>query len=551
MSLVLTAEKSQSPPRWLGICVLAAIHAAAIAIMFLTEDHWLDWILFLLIWGLLNGLVLVMLRRPALSAALSLTVVAVIVVLSQFKFRTMWMTLNFFDVLIIDPDTISFLLSIYPDLRIRLIVGTALAVPTVVLLWWFDPFRIPRRMAAIGAAACLGGIVGLSVLWPTDPSEAFQGNNHVSRFVRSGVLAAPDMLSGDWFEADATVADRLKAGADHCQPAARPPHILMVLDEASFDITKVPGIKTPVGHERHFQSFDGKTRSLIVESTGGPTWYTEYNVLTGLSSRSYGRLQYYVTRIAAGKVGRGLPQALRRCGYKTFTLYPAHNAFLSARRFQAGTGVERLIDSVEMRMGGVEPDSFFYDQATKIIARERDNPLFFFVYTVANHFPWDFAYRSDLTPNWRAPGNGPEIDEYLRRQSMSARDYRDFIARLETRFPRRAVPHRPIRRPPAHFWREDCRSIGRRSDHQPSHHGKRSALLHNLLRDRRDQLPAGRRVVGARPARRVLCAAAHPGGGRPAARLHRSPSRRRFSSAAKACSTVAPAEPRRGASTGC
>jgi hypothetical protein len=88
-----------------------------------------------------------------------------------------------------------------------------------------------------------------------------------------------------------------------------------------------------------------------------------------------------------------------------------------------------------MRMGGIEPDSFFYDQATKIIARERDNPLFLFVYTVANHFPWDFAYRSDLTPNWRAPGNGSEIDEYLRRQTMSARDYRDFITRLESDFP--------------------------------------------------------------------------------------------------------------------
>ncbi len=188
-------------------------------------------------------------------------------------------------------------------------------------------------------------------------------------------------------------------------------------------------------HARHFQSFDGKTRSLVVESTGGPTWYTEYNVLTGLSSRSYGRLQYYVTRIAAGKVERGLPQALRRCGYKTFTLYPAHNAFLSARHFQTGAGIQRLIDSTEMLMGDIEPDSFFYDQARRMIARERDKPLFLFVYTVANHFPWDFVYRPDLTPDWRAPGNGPEVDEYLRRQTMSARDYEAFLARLKLDFP--------------------------------------------------------------------------------------------------------------------
>jgi hypothetical protein len=267
------------------------------------------------------------------------------------------------------------------------------------------------------------------------PSDAFHGNNHVTRFVRSGILTAPDLLSDGWFEAEATVADRLRSGADSCRPSKRPPHIIMVLDEASFDITKVPQIKTPPGHGRHFQSFDGKSRSLLVESAGGPTWYTEYNVLTGLSSRSYGRLQYYVTRVAAGKVERGLPQSLRRCGYKTFTLYPAHNAFLSARKFQSGTGVQRLIDAAEMRMGDIEPDSFFYEQARQIIARERDQPLFLFVYTVANHFPWDFVYRPDLTPEWSTPGNSPDVDEYLRRQTMSAQDYQEFVERLKRDYP--------------------------------------------------------------------------------------------------------------------
>jgi hypothetical protein len=90
-----------------------------------------------------------------------------------------------------------------------------------------------------------------------------------------------------------------------------------------------------------------------------------------------------------------------------------------------------------MGMGDVEPDRFFYDQAAKLIARERGaSPLFVFVYTVANHFPWDGVYRPDLTPKgWRAPGNAPDVDEYIRRQMMSASDYRDFVARLKREFP--------------------------------------------------------------------------------------------------------------------
>ena len=38
-------------------------------------------------------------------------------------------------------------------------------------------------------------------------------------------------------------------------------------------------------------------------------------------------------------------------------------------------------------------------------------------------------------PDWQPPGNTHDIDEYLRRQTMSARDYRAFLARLERDFP--------------------------------------------------------------------------------------------------------------------
>ena len=76
------------------------------------------------------------------------------------------------------------------------------------------------------------------------------------------------------------------------------------------------------------------SRKIVVEGAGGPSWFTEYNVLTGLSARSYGRFATSVTRIAAGHVARGLPNALSRCGYKTFSLYPFYGAFLGSRGFQ-------------------------------------------------------------------------------------------------------------------------------------------------------------------------------------------------------------------------
>lgn len=417
--------------------LLVALHVAAFVCLFLTEYGPLAQSLALLGWGLSNCLLLLLLRRPALSAALSLALIVIVILVSRFKFGVTWMTITFLDILIVDSDSFAFLLNIIPDLRMPLLIAAALGVPAAILLWSFDPYRVRRRVALAGAGLCLTGLATLSAIYPEQPWEPFQGVNHVSNFSRSAVLSVSELTTKGWLEIDSAVADPTGELSEHvCQPASRPPHIIMVLDESSFDIRAAPGIKVPPGYADHFRSFDGRERLLLTEATGGPTWYTEYNVLTGLSARSFGRLKFYVTRIAAGRVERGLPQALRRCGYRTFSLYPAYGAFLSARRFQKSAGIDRLFDAADMGAGDLEPDSFFYDKALNLIGRERESaPLFVFVYTMANHFPWTTSFRPDLTPDWRPLGNTADVDEYLRRQSMSARDYTDFTERLRRQFP--------------------------------------------------------------------------------------------------------------------
>jgi len=221
-----------------------------------------------------------------------------------------------------------------------------------------------------------------------------------------------------------------------CPPGRKLPHIVMVFDESSFDVTMMPDVKVAANYRERFHSSDGKTRAFVVEGAGGPSWYTEYNVLTGLSVRSYGRFAESVTRLAAGRVKRGLPYALRECGYSTYSLYSWFGAFAGARGFQTSTGIEHFLDAKQLHVGPADTDIFFYDRAAELIAQARGGgPVFVFVYLAANHFPWDYHYRPDLLPNWVNPGNPFEIDEYLRRQEMSARDYAQFKARLGREFP--------------------------------------------------------------------------------------------------------------------
>lgn len=421
---------------WRRLAV-AAPHLGALVVMFQTETDFPARAGFLLSWGILNFFWITLLRRPALSGALSLTLVVVLVLLSRLKHDIVQMTANFVDLMVIDRDTAAFLFTIFPDLRWSVISAAFVTIPLMYALWWLDPFRIRRLPALAGMLACLAALVGYSFAWPDEAWRGYFDDGYLSKFSRSGVSAVSDFIQYGFMESDATTATRLAIPlVDSCHPAGRRPNIIMIHDESSFDIRAAEGIKVPRGYGNHFNSFDGKAHKFLAESNGGPSWFTEYNVLAGLSSRSFGRFAYFVTRIASSRVERGLPLALRRCGYETVSLYPAFGAFMSARSFQTTTGIQHFYDAHDLGAKDVEPDSFFYDKALGLMSQEsQGKPLFMFVYLAANHFPWETRFRPDLLPSWRPPGNEPVVDEYLRRQAMSAGDYAGFIAGLKKKFP--------------------------------------------------------------------------------------------------------------------
>jgi hypothetical protein len=424
--------------RRFDIASLAALHLAALALMAGSEFELVPRLVFILTWSLLNCFWLALLRRPLLSAALSLALIIVLIEISRFKFRVLLMTASFIDVMIIDSDTVAFLWMIFPKVRWAATAAGVAAIPLAVALWHFDRVRVGRLTAIAGGAACFTVLTGLSLAKPVHPGEAFGDDSYVSGFARSGVSAMSELLTHGLLESDAVVIDRLRTlPGDACETSGKRPHILLVHDEGSFDIRAVDGIKVPEDYGSHFLSFDGKQRHFLVEGAGGPSWYTEYNVISGLSARSYGRFAFFVTRIAAGRVERGLPRALQRCGYRTFSIYPTFGGFMGARSYYTGSGVQHFVDGRDIHGSVFEPDRFYFEHATRIIERERGKgPMFLYVYLTANHFPWSYPFREELLPDWHSPGNQPaEVDEYLRRQAMSRVDYPNFLARLRRDFP--------------------------------------------------------------------------------------------------------------------
>ena len=299
-------------------CLVALLHVAALVVMAATEADWVAKAAFLLVWALLNCFWLALFRRPAVAALLSLEFVVALTLLSRFKFDKLWMTVDFVDLMIIDRDTSAFLLAAFPSLRGWIALVALVTAALLIAAWRLDSRRVRLRTSLAGSALCMTALVVLSLSFPTGLDEDFVSQNYVSKFFRTGVEAIDEFALHGYLQADASVTERLKRPpAADCNRSARLPHIILLHDESSFDLTVAPGIKVPSGYESHFRSFDGKARKLVVEGAGGPSWFTEFNVLTGLSARSFGRFATSATRIAAGRGNRGLPLSLRRCGYRT------------------------------------------------------------------------------------------------------------------------------------------------------------------------------------------------------------------------------------------
>src|SRR3954452_9054063 len=137
-------------PRWrnaFGIACVVALHLAALYALISTEYGPFAITLSLLAWLFANCFVLLILPRPGIAAALSLMLTVVLIAFSRFKFDILQLSITFLDFLIIDRDTFSFMLSVFPRLKLPLLFAALAAVPALWLVWRTDPLRVSRKLS--------------------------------------------------------------------------------------------------------------------------------------------------------------------------------------------------------------------------------------------------------------------------------------------------------------------------------------------------------------------------------------------------------------------
>lgn len=422
---------------------------SALLVALLARHFWLDEgslanIVFTL--GVTGGIVaffLLLSRRVLFSTVMAAAIVGIVFATSAAKHSIMNMVAHAYDLVfyLSSPSTISYLWSDQRRYVLGFLLAVALLAMVAAVVFRADGTRIARRGAAAGLAlAVLVAWAGAATKGERRHMQFYFQNLYVSSFYASWGETVETLMRGALLEAAPHGSAGLLAHAQACTTAAKPPHIILIHAESVVQPSLFPSLRYDHEIDSFFQSDDKALHRLRVETYGGASWLTEFSILAGVSTHSFGGMRQFVQTFTQNKLKETLPQVLESCGYRNVVFYPMMRNFVSNDRFYASIGLKEIFD---MKSQGAktaqERDRFYYDNALAEIGRHvktSRKPLFTYVQTMAAHWPYDYKYDPDVEVSGGAPGTPPEMHEYLRRVSMAKMDFDHLMAELKRRFPR-------------------------------------------------------------------------------------------------------------------
>lgn len=439
-STLLTARSALSAG---AIWVATAIIASCLAYYHWRYEGWRETIIFAgaITTGIAATLTLIT-RRILFSVALVAAVVAMIVVASDVKRHYIEMVLHAYDV-VFYLTSLSTLKYLWVDHRVHLIsIGLAFFATGLLgyTLYRSDTSRIPRHISAGVLAVCV-----VLAAWASNAKGErrntlfFWDNLYLSSFYASWSETLETLWRGQLLDALASQPKPLFKVPAACAAEQPPPHIILIHQESVVPPSHFPQLRYDTSLDPFFKSFDGKLHRLRVETYGGASWLTEFSVLAGVSTYSFGGMRTFVQSLMQGKVHDTLPQSLARCGYRNAVFYPVPKDFVSNGRFYAAAGMPEIFDfKAQGAKRYNERDKFYYGNVLKHFDQHIGSsrtPTFTYIITSATHLPYRSAYDPEVNVPGGGPGTDPEMNEYLRRLAMAKMDYDAFRADLLARFP--------------------------------------------------------------------------------------------------------------------
>jgi phosphoglycerol transferase MdoB-like AlkP superfamily enzyme len=213
-------------------------------------------------------------------------------------------------------------------------------------------------------------------------------------------------------------------------PKALLPNIVFFHAESTFDPAVAFRLSARV--ELPLWSKQGETRALSplrVNTIGGGSWVTEFEVVTGVDSRIFGYQGFYTHFDIAPKVKNSFAKYLLRKGYKTAAFYPVEGSFYNAEKAFRSYGFREFIDGPALRLPADWGSLIDRDIIKAVIehgAFKRSGPFFYFVGTSQNHGPHhcrSFESERQFVTTFAAKVSfekNCELNEYLKRAASTS-----------------------------------------------------------------------------------------------------------------------------------
>ena len=401
---------------------------------------------------------IVSLTRRLLVATVFLTLLVTIVVhAAAAKHQAMNMSVHAYDLVfyLSSTSTLSFLWASYRAQLILLLAALALFAVALAAAYALDTTRIRRRVA-IPLMLAFAVVTGWTAAMKGERrhTQQYWEDLVVSTFYSSMPETIETLWRGQLIDAADAAPGPLFTVPATCSTAGKRPHILLIHQESVVPPEYFPQLGYDKRVDAMFRSGDGSLRKMRVETYGGASWLTEFSILAGVSTYSFGGMRPFVQSLMAGRVHDTLPEALARCGYRNTVIYPLSENFVSNGKFYKAAGIPEIFDKkAQGAKTASERDHFYYGTLLNLLSshiKSSDQPLFTYLITMSAHGPYLKPYHPEVDVPGGAPGTLPEMHEYLRRLSMARIDLEELKRQLAARFPGEPIllvqygDHQPI-----------------------------------------------------------------------------------------------------------
>jgi hypothetical protein len=386
---------------------------------------------------------------------------------SRVKYNHSGIKLVATDLPLVFAGTVPFLMAQYPLALAAVLIGSIelmLAAVAALLYVSGPPVSLEFQLLFFGIAA----VSLVAVYKASGGPAAFQRNTALPRsFLSSFIASLLNPLS--WRQSGGLALsdiakDPLPLMA--AVPARRPdyPDIIVIQHESVFD-PRIFGLPVEPIVESLLSPKHGLHGSLNVDIFGGGSWQSEFSLLTGLSSASFGSNAYFLFQRGAGRFHSSLPKTLAALGYRTMLTSSCRRSFLNYDRFYRSIGIDERLFTEDFdppfdvnRFEATSSDALFLDAALnahmKSIADDA-SPRFLYALTSFNHGPHN---RKLVTPGHFegerafAAASLPDAyyAEYYARLVETAVSWNRLKSELSSRFPKRPTlivhygDHQPV-----------------------------------------------------------------------------------------------------------